>query len=110
MTKTRTAEGRTRVIATLDDELVARVDSLAKIEGQSRSSMVEWILANFICRAERDLIRKHERHVLELKRSAAEHMYGKNSEQAEKLLQEYLREFETPDREDEEREIRESMR
>ena len=44
MGKTRTAPGRIRVMATLDRELVERVDVLADLEHRSRSQMVELVL------------------------------------------------------------------
>ena len=44
LAKTRTALGRIRVMATLDRELVERVDVLADLECRSRSQMVELLL------------------------------------------------------------------
>jgi uncharacterized protein (DUF1778 family) len=93
MAKTRTAEGRTRIIATVDDELVAKIDHLAKIEGKSRSSLVEWMLADFVDDAEGVLIREHERRLLKLKIAEAVRLQGPDSNEAQKLSQDYYVEF-----------------
>jgi ribbon-helix-helix CopG family protein len=53
MAKTRTGEGRKRVIETLDEELIARIDAMAEAERLPRSKMIEWILEESIEQFER---------------------------------------------------------
>jgi predicted transcriptional regulator len=48
MAETRTGEGRKRVIETLDEELIARIDAMAEAERLPRSKMIEWILEESI--------------------------------------------------------------
>ena len=89
--KTRTAEGRTRVIATLDDELVTRIDELTEVEGKSRSGFVEWMLSNFISRAEQELIVAHEIQLARLKLAEATRKWGPDAEETRKASEEYVR-------------------
>lgn len=94
MAKTRTAAGRTRIIATVDDELVARMDRLAEIEGKSRASLIEWMLASFIDDGESLLIREHERRLLKLRIAEAARVCGRDSKEVQELRKEYVMEFE----------------
>lgn len=52
MGKTRTAEGRVRVMATLDEGLVERLDKLAKRRSLSRSETMQWVLGKWVDDAE----------------------------------------------------------
>ncbi len=54
MARTRTAPGRTRIIATVDRGIVARLDEMAEREKRSRSQMVEIVLDRFIDEVEEE--------------------------------------------------------
>lgn len=74
----------------MDDELVARIDELAEVEGKSRSGFVEWMLSSFIGRAEHELILAHEIQLACLKLAEATHKWGPDAEETQEAFREYV--------------------